>query len=127
MTAAKREQNLRNPQVAEAQVAVRQLQQIEPPSEKATYRLGLLMRNAHAIAKTRKSFKDLRWLCALDEAKGLDIGKTNRTDKGKEFIQAISETTSSKIKDDVQEANVFKHHIRRFYRLWNHGTRNCIH
>lgn len=36
----------------------------------------MLFRNAHAVAKNKKSLADNRWLCDLDEVKGLTIGAT---------------------------------------------------
>jgi hypothetical protein len=40
--------------------------------------MEILFRNTHALAKNSKSVKDFTWLCELDEAKGLSIGKTYR-------------------------------------------------
>ena len=36
-----------------------------------TGKLRLLFRNAHAVSKNKKSLADYRWLCDLDEVKGL--------------------------------------------------------
>jgi hypothetical protein len=41
-------------------------------------RVALKFRNAHAIIKNRRPFRDYIWLCDLDEAKGLDVGDTYR-------------------------------------------------
>ena len=41
-----------------------------------TSKLRLLFRNAHAVSKNKKSLADYRWLCDLDEVKGLAIGAT---------------------------------------------------
>ena len=56
--------------------------------------LALLFRNAHAIAKARRPFTDMEWMCDLDEKKGLDVGMSYRTDKKCcEFIQCIAESS----------------------------------
>lgn len=50
-------------------------------NETTINRLTHLFRNAHAISKKCRPFTDFVWLCNLDEAKEIDIGKTYRTDK----------------------------------------------
>ena len=60
--------------------------------------LCLLFRNAHALAKTGRSFTDFTWLCDLDEAKGLNIGQTYRNDnRAREFLAAIATDARSKV------------------------------
>jgi hypothetical protein len=58
----------------------------------ASKRLSHLFRTAHALAVKSRPFTDFIWQCKLDELKGVDIGKTYRTDKKcKEFIDSIAE------------------------------------
>lgn len=60
--------NSRNIRQSEAASALRKLH--EANYKRLTYRF----RNAHAVAKHDKSFKDYVWLCELDKPKGLDVG-----------------------------------------------------
>jgi hypothetical protein len=56
------------------------------------HKMEILFRNTHALAKNSKSFKDFTWLCELDEAKGLSIGKTYRNPKAaKTFCSNIAQ------------------------------------
>ena len=56
------------------------------------HKMEILFRNTHALAKNSNSFKDFTWLCELDEAKGLSIGKTYRNPKAaKTFCSNIAQ------------------------------------
>ncbi|OWF54241.1 Zinc finger protein 862 [Mizuhopecten yessoensis] len=44
-------------------------------------KLCTLFRTAHGMAKSGRPYTDFVWLCSLNEANGLDIGKTYRNDK----------------------------------------------
>ena len=72
----------------------------------AVSQLGTLFRNAHALAKTGRPFTDFKWLCDLDEAKGLNIiGNTNRNDKrAREFVAAIATNVRSKVSSTLRES-----------------------
>ena len=55
-------------------------------------KLKLLFQTAHALAKHGKPYTDFPWMCTLDKAKWLDIGKTYRTDKyAAQFVHFISQ------------------------------------
>ena len=45
------------------------------------HKLNKLFRNAHAIAKHARPFTDFQWMADLDEAKGINCGKTYLNDK----------------------------------------------
>lgn len=68
-------------------------------------KLRLLFRNAHALAKNKKSLSDFKWLCDLDEAKGLTVGATYRNIKAcRTFTKFIAETAQDQIADDLKQA-----------------------
>lgn len=53
-------------------------------------KVSVRFRNAHAVAKLYKLFKDYVWLYKLDKAKGLGIGTINDNDKaGRVFTNYI--------------------------------------
>ena len=53
----------------------------------------------------RTSFKDFIWLCELDEAKGLSIGKTYRNPKAaKTFCSNIAQSERNSLTDDITTA-----------------------
>ena len=55
-------------------------------------RMVLLFRNAHALAKNRRTFADFPWLCDLDERKGIDTGPTYRnSNQGQVFTHFITQ------------------------------------
>eukprot|EP00731_Ephydatia_muelleri_P019715 Em0012g540a len=58
--------------------------------------LALLFRNANAIAKARRPFTDMEWMCDLDEEKGLDVGMSYRTDK--KCCSGVSSDSKAKAK-----------------------------
>ena len=71
-------------------------------------KLDILFRNAHAIAYNNRSFLDFDWMCALDMAKGLDIGKTytNRA-SGLDFAHSIADVERSKLKTELELSPFF--------------------
>lgn len=71
-------------------------------------KLELRFRNAHAIAKHDKSFKDYVWLCKLDRAKGLDTGTTYGNDKAaKQFLCSISDVENDKTTSMLNSTHYF--------------------
>ena len=61
-------------------------------NSKQLYRLCILFRTCHAIAKKCRPYMDYVWHCELDKVKGLDIGNTYLTDKyARVFTQSIVE------------------------------------
>ncbi|KAJ8049651.1 hypothetical protein HOLleu_02489 [Holothuria leucospilota] len=74
----------------------------------AMAKLDILFRNAHALAKRHRPFTDFVWMCQLDEIKGLEIGKTYRTDKKcREFVEAIGEVERSTLESRMKDAKFF--------------------
>ena len=64
-----------------------------------------LIRNAHAIAKKGRPYTDFRWMAALDQKKGLDVGRTYRSDKCcRDFVEDIAEVERRKLEEDVRTA-----------------------
>ncbi|KAJ8300350.1 hypothetical protein KUTeg_021869, partial [Tegillarca granosa] len=94
--------NKTNVRQSEAGKALRQL-------NKAEYdKVSLRFRNAHAIAKHDKSFKDFIWLCNLDEAKGLDTGVTYKNDKSARlFVKHIANVETEKNKSFLSKSLYF--------------------
>lgn len=69
-------------------------------------KLELLFRNAHFIAKMSLPFTKFPHLVTLDEAKGLQVGETYRTNKKcREFIHAIAEVERRQCRHDLQKAH----------------------
>ena len=67
----------------------------------------MLFRNAHAFAKHKKSISDYNWLCDLDEAKGLTLGKTYRNINARTtFIKYITTTAKDQITDKIKKAKL---------------------
>ncbi|XP_013379578.1 zinc finger protein 862 [Lingula anatina] len=65
-------------------------------------KLRLLFRNTHALAKNRKSFLDYKWLCDLDEVKGLEPGKTYHNETAcRTFTKSIASTTKQQLADVI--------------------------
>ena len=70
-----------------------------------TGKLRLLFRNAHAVSKNKKSLADYRWLCDLDEVKGLAIGATNRNSKAcGTFTKYIATAAQSQVAEELTNA-----------------------
>lgn len=69
----------------------------------AVGKLTILFRNAHFVAKSRRPFTDFVKLCALDVAKGTQLGNTYRTDKYcQTFIAAIADNRRNEQKAHVE-------------------------
>ena len=74
--------------------------------EKDYNRMALKFRNAHAVAKVGRSFRDNVWLCKLDTVKGLDIGTQYINDKqAKTFVQSIADTQRQKTFTTINESS----------------------
>ena len=68
----------------------------------------LKFRNAHAIVKAGKPFKEPIWLCDLDDVKRLDVGPSYRSDKSaRTFRNCIPKTACSETAEVVQKGNFF--------------------
>ena len=68
-------------------------------------KLRLLLRNAHALAKNKKPLSEFKWLCDLDEAKGLTVGATYRNTKARStFTKCIAATAQDQVADDLKQA-----------------------
>ena len=68
-------------------------------------KLRSLFRNAHAVAKHKKSISDYNWLCDLDEAKGLTLGRTYRNiNTCTTFIQYIATSAKDQVADEIKRA-----------------------
>ena len=75
-------------------------------NQQHTSKLRILFRNAHALAKYRKPFRDYSWLCELDEAKGLTLGNNYRSDKARRtFTNYVSQAQKTLAKNSVDKAN----------------------
>lgn len=60
-------------------------------------RLNTLFRNAHAVMKHDRPLSDNKWLCSLDQMKGLDTGNTYINGKAAlRFVQSIAKVESEK-------------------------------
>ena len=69
-------------------------------------KLNLLFRNVHALIKSNKSFRDFKWLCQLDDAKGLYPGNTYRTDKAaRQIAKTIARVERLKLAEELLHAN----------------------
>lgn len=67
--------------------------------------LRVLFRNAHFLGKHGRPFTDFKAICALDEAKGVDIGKDYRNDKrAQEFMSCIAAVEQRHTKDLLDKA-----------------------
>lgn len=67
--------------------------------------LRVKFRNAHAIAKHHKSFKDYELLCRLDKVKGIDTGNSYTNDKAcSMFVQSIASVSKQNIVEKLQNA-----------------------
>lgn len=70
-----------------------------------TGKLRLLFRNAHAVSKNKKSLADYRWLCDLNEVKGLAIGATYRNSKAcGTFTKYIATAAQSQVAEELTNA-----------------------
>lgn len=83
--------------------ALKALKELE--SKAVSYRI----RNAHAVIKANRPFSDYKWLCDLDEAKGLDLGDTAYgNDKAcAVFVECMADYERKKILDHVESAKFF--------------------
>ena len=64
-----------------------------------------LFRNAHAVARHSRPYRDFVWMCTLDNVKGVQIGNTYRNDKQcATFIHHIAQAQRDEIKEMVTEA-----------------------
>ncbi|XP_063733444.1 zinc finger protein 862-like [Eleginops maclovinus] len=78
---------------------------IETLNTKVFQKLKILFINAHALAMHCRPVSDFKWMCEMDEKKGLDLGSTYRNEKScKEFLVAIAEITRLAIEDKVKSA-----------------------
>ena len=77
-------------------------------------RLKHLFRNAHALAKKGRPYADYEWMCNLDEAKGVDIGKTYRNRKvAAVFVECIAEVERHNLREKVLKSSFFVYYLRR--------------
>jgi len=68
-------------------------------------KLRLLFRNSHVDAKHKKSISDYKWLCDLDEPKGLTLGRTYRNiNSCTTFIKYITKTAMDQVADEMKKA-----------------------
>lgn len=76
---------------------------------KADYeRLVIKFRNAHAIAKHHRSFRDYKFLCMLDKVKGLDVGSNYLNEKSAAmFVHSIASVTRTQVCEKLRKANFF--------------------
>ena len=83
-------------------------QLLDALKEKDRYKMRILFRNAHAVAKNNKSFMDYVMICKLDIAKERDIGETYLNDQScATFVDYIAEGEMSKILDKIEKCNFF--------------------
>ena len=72
--------------------------------EAAHAKMCILFRNAHAIAKHARPYTDFVWMCALDEVKGVQIGRTYHNDKQcAEFIHHIAQARRCVIREIIDQ------------------------
>ena len=65
------------------------------------------MAGMHYMALHRP-YSDFEWICQLDESKGLDIGRSYRSDKkAAEFVHFIAEEQRNGFKELFQKCNFF--------------------
>ena len=64
-----------------------------------------LFKTSHALENHNQPFTDYNWLCQLDEAKGLKIGKTYRNSKSAtHFMKAIAQVERKSLASAVKTA-----------------------
>ena len=86
------------PDSAPAKVALKKL------NSQYSEKLRILFRNAQALAKHMKPFRDFTWLCDLDEVKGLNLGQTYRNEKAcKTFTEYIASDSRDSLKDNMKQ------------------------
>ena len=72
------------------------------------HRIAVLFRNAHAVIKQNKALTDYKWLCELDRAKGIDVGKTYLNEKAAlNFVKIIAGAEKEKTTKLVNDAKFF--------------------
>ena len=98
--ATKIHQRQEHPEEAEAQKARTQLNLKNYP------KLKIMFQNCHALAKHQRPFRDFVWLCELDQAKGLDVGKKRYRNEtaARTFTKYIAEDASKTLTDDIKDA-----------------------
>ena len=68
-------------------------------------KLSKLFKTCHALAIHNRPFADYNWLCQLDEAKGVETGKTYRnSESAKEFTKAIAQVERRSLASAVKTA-----------------------
>ncbi|XP_071848829.1 zinc finger protein 862-like isoform X1 [Apostichopus japonicus] len=71
-------------------------------------RLEVMFRTCHFLAKKARPFADFVEQCDLDEAKGVDVGQTYRTEpKCREFTDAISEIQRQNLEKEISDSKFF--------------------
>ncbi|XP_044287342.1 E3 SUMO-protein ligase KIAA1586-like [Varanus komodoensis] len=83
-------------------------QMLKSMSKTVLGRMENLFRTCHAIAKTGRPFRDLDWMCKLDDMKGVDIGSVFRNDKAARiFIHFIAEVERRALKEKLEQCKFF--------------------
>lgn len=68
-------------------------------------KLSKLFKTCHALAIHNRPFTDYNWLCQLDGAKGVKIGKPYRnSESAKEFTKAIVQVERKSLASAVKTA-----------------------
>ena len=68
-------------------------------------KLSKLFKTCHALAICNRPFTDYNWLCQLDEAKGVKIGKTYRnSESAKKFTKATAQVERKSLASAVKTA-----------------------
>lgn len=71
-------------------------------------KLVVLFRNCHAIAKMNRPLSDFKWLCQLNDAKGIQLLDSYRNrPKAVEFLNSIAAVTFDELKDKLSRCNFF--------------------
>ncbi|KAK0135054.1 Zinc finger protein 862 [Merluccius polli] len=67
-------------------------------------KMAILFRTSHAIAKNARPFSDFKWMCNLDEKKGLKVGKTYRNEvECRLFTKYIAKAEQIKLREELEE------------------------
>ncbi len=89
----------------EAAPAVKAFQQL---NQQHMSKMQILFRNAQALAKYRKPFRDYSWLCQLDEAKGLTMGNTYRSkDACRTFVRYVAQAQRKDTRSKLDKSKFF--------------------
>ena len=71
-------------------------------------KLNIMYRTSHALAKHSRPFSDYKWMCELDEAKGLHLGTLyNNVTACRTFTNYISEVATQKLSEKVVHVPFF--------------------